>query len=66
MTKNIREGKKMKNKTIYSAPQTLIYQTEETTAILSGSEMKLYKDEETNVNDMQYSRSGSSIWDDEE
>lgn len=56
----------MINKKIYSAPQTLIYQTEVTTAILSGSEMKLYKDEETNVNDMQYSRSGSSFWDDEE
>lgn len=56
----------MKNKKIYSAPQTLIYQIVVTTAILSGSEMKLYKDEETNVNDMQYSRSGSSFWDDEE
>ena len=56
----------MKNKKIYSAPQTLIYHTEVTTAILSGSEMKLYKDEETNVNDMQYSKSCSSIWDNEE
>ena len=56
----------MKNKKIYSAPQTLIYQTGVTTAILSGSEIKLYKDEETNDDDMQYSRYGSSIWDDEE
>ena len=54
----------MKNKKIYAAPQTLVYQIKLRTAFLTTS-MTLYKNEETNNEDEQYSRR-RSIWEDEE
>ncbi len=44
----------MKKKKIYTAPQTLIYQTEVKTAILAASEIILYQDTETDLKDLQY------------
>ena len=51
----------------YTSPATSILRIKMRSSMLqSVSGMKIYKNEEANADDVQYSRRGHSIWDDEE